>query len=206
MQVELIKVSKNFQNHAVFKDVNLSIPAGYRGVILGGNGSGKSTLLKVISGALSPSSGKVEMLENGRKIPEADLYKYIAFCGPYSELIEDLTLNELIDFQAKFRAFIPAATKQKIIDLLYLKKFQDKPLKVYSSGMKQRVRLALALLADVPIILLDEPTSNLDPEGKKWYRMLVENYIQDRTLIVASNFLEEEYFFSKEQITLTAFQ
>lgn len=206
MQVELEQISKNFQNHAVFKRVNLSIPAGYRGVILGGNGSGKSTLLKVISGALAPSTGKIYLLDDGQKIPESQHYKHIAFCGPYTELIEDLTLGELIDFQSKFRPFIPGLTKQQLIDLLYLKKFQNKPLKVYSSGMKQRVRLVLAILADVPIVLLDEPTSNLDPDGKKWYRKLIEDYIQDRTVIVASNFLEEEYFFARDQITLAAFQ
>ena len=206
MQVELEQISKNFQNHAVIKGVDLSFPAGYRGVILGGNGSGKSTLLKIISGALTPTTGKVHLLHNGSKIPESLHYKHIAFCGPYSELIEDLTLSELLDFQAKFRTFIPGLGKREIIDLLNLQKFQNKPLKVFSSGMKQRVRLALALLADVPIVLLDEPTSNLDPEGKKWYRNLIEEYIQDRTLIVASNFLEEEYFFATEQISLASFQ
>jgi len=202
MQVELRDISKNFQSHAVFKGVNLTLPDGYRGVVLGGNGSGKSTLLKIISGALTPSSGKVVYREKDGEIAENYRYKKVAFCGPYTDLIEDFTLNELIDFQQLFRPFLPGIDKTGIVELVYLKTFQDKAIKTYSSGMKQRVRLALAVLADVPLLLLDEPTSNLDPQGKSWYTSLIKEFLGNRSVLVASNHLPQEYDFTNAEIDL----
>jgi ABC-type multidrug transport system ATPase subunit len=206
MQVELQNISKIFQNHAVFKGVNLSLADGYTGVILGGNGSGKSTLLKVISGALTPSSGGVIFSENGTAIPAEAHYQKVAFCGPYTDLIEDFTLIELIQFQQKFRPFLPGIAQTEILSWLNLRRFENRPIKTYSSGMKQRVRLALTIFSDVPLLLLDEPTSNLDPEGKGWYRKLIESFLGQRSAIVASNYFEEEYFFAKNEIALRDFQ
>ena len=206
MQVELQNISKNFQSHAVFKGVNLILPYGYKGVILGGNGSGKSTLLKVISGALTPSNGKVIFSENGRTVPADEHYQKVAFCGPYTDLIEDFTLIELLDFQQKFRHYLPGITTENILEWLKLKRFENSPIKTYSSGMKQRVRLALTIFSDVPLLLLDEPTSNLDPDGKLWYRKLMESFLGERSAIVASNYFEEEYFFAQNEIALRDFQ
>jgi ABC-type multidrug transport system ATPase subunit len=206
MQVELQNISKNFQSHAVFTGVNLTLPYGYKGVILGGNGSGKSTLLKVISGALTPSSGKIVFSENGKPIPAESHYQKVAFCGPYTDLIEDFTLIELIQFQQKFRPFLAGIKQAEILGWLNLKRFENSQIKTYSSGMKQRVRLALTIFSNVPLLLLDEPTSNLDPEGKLWYRKLVEAHLGNRSAIVASNFFEDEYFFAEDEIALRDFQ
>lgn len=206
MQVELINISKKFQNHAIFSGVNMVLPTGYKGVLLGGNGSGKSTLIKIISGALTPSTGSVILTDERNQISSTEQYKYLAFCAPYTDLIEDFTLTELLAFQAQFKPFVAGISPREIIDLLDLKKFQHRPIRMYSSGMKQRVKLALTVLCNVPIVLLDEPTSNLDPTGRQWYKQLIETFIENRTLIVASNFLEEEYFFANAQITLADYQ
>jgi ABC-type multidrug transport system ATPase subunit len=206
MQVKLANIGKNFQNHSVFKRVNIDIPSGYRGVILGGNGSGKSTLLKVISGALMPSEGRVTYHVNGQEIAADKAHKYVSFCGPYTDLIEDFTLVELIAFQAKFKAFLPHVDAKRILERLNLKRFENKLIKTYSSGMKQRVRLALSVMADTPLLLLDEPTSNLDPQGKEWYGELVGDFANKRTVIVASNYFKEEYAFTTEEINLSNYQ
>jgi ABC-type multidrug transport system ATPase subunit len=206
MQVDLRDISKNFQDHPVFRHVTLTLPDGFRGVVLGGNGSGKSTLLKVISGALTPSSGEVFFRENGTLIPKENQYQKVAFCGPYTELIEDFTLREIVQFHQKFRPFLPGIGSAHILEALHLPRFEDKLIKTYSSGMKQRVRLALSIFTDVPLLLLDEPNSNLDPDGKLWYRDLMTTYLGNRSAIVASNFYKEEYFFADAEIALRDFQ
>ena len=206
MQVKLTDVGKVFMDHAVFKNMNLTMPSGYRGVVLGGNGSGKSTLLKVVSGALTPSFGKVSYQLDNKTISPEKLYKHGAFCAPYIDLVEEFTLAEHIAFQGTFKPFLPGLDAQKIIEKLYLKRHANKPIKTYSSGMRQRVRLALAILADVPLLLLDEPTSNLDPEGKAWYGQLLNDFAGNRTILVGSNHLEEEYFFADHKIQIADYK
>jgi len=206
MQVKLHDVSKQFQSHSVFKNVRLDLRDGYRGVILGGNGSGKSTLLKVISTALVPSTGTVLYSLNQEEIEENARYKHVSFCAPYIDLIEDFTLEEHITFQQKFRPFIAGLSSAEIINRLQLGRFKDRSIKNYSSGMRQRVRLALAIMADSELLLLDEPTSNLDPKGKTWYKELLQEFAGKRSIIAGSNFLDEEFFFAKNTIELKDFQ
>jgi len=206
MQVKLHDISKVFQNHSVFKNVNLELPSGYRAAILGGNGSGKSTLLKVISTAMMPSNGTVSYSVNGKEIDESNRYRHVSFGAPYMELIEDLTLEELVGFHAKFRPFLNGLTKDAIIERLNLGRFKDKQIKTFSSGMRQRVRLILAVGTQSDLLLLDEPTSNLDPAGKKWYQELVNDFAGERTILVGSNNLKEEYFFTKNTIELSNFK
>jgi ABC-type multidrug transport system ATPase subunit len=206
MRVELVDIGKRFQNHSVFNGVNLDIPSGYRGVILGGNGSGKSTLLKIISGALEPSQGTVSYFIGEQKVPSDRMYQQVSFCGPYTELIEDFTLPELIDFQAKFKSFLPGLSSQLIRDRLNLERFKNQRIKTFSSGMKQRVRLALSIMSNTPLLLLDEPTSNLDPQGKTWYMELVTEFAQNKTILVASNHLKDEYAFATHEINLHNYQ
>jgi ABC-type multidrug transport system ATPase subunit len=206
MRVELVDIGKRFQNHSIFNGVNLDIPSGYRGVILGGNGSGKSTLLKIISGALEPSQGTVSYFIGEQKVPSDRMYQQVSFCGPYTELIEDFTLPELIDFQAKFKAFLPGLSSQLIRDRLNLERFKNQRIKTFSSGMKQRVRLALSIMSNTALLLLDEPTSNLDPQGKTWYMELVTEFAQNKTILVASNHLKDEYAFATHEINLHNYQ
>ncbi len=206
MQVKLQNISKTFQSHSVFKNVNLDLPVGYRGVVLGGNGSGKSTFLKILSTALVPSTGTISYLQNNVLVDETARYKHISFCAPYIDLIEDFSLIEHLEFQLKFRPFLADITPTQLVERLQLQRFKDRPLKTYSSGMRQRVRLILAIAAKTDLLLLDEPTSNLDPKGKAWYKDLLLEYAGNRSIIVGSNFLEDEFFFVKNTIELKDFQ
>ncbi|MCW3102863.1 MAG: transporter ATP-binding protein [Bacteroidetes bacterium] len=172
-------------------------------MILGSNGSGKSTLLQVIAGSMIPSEGEVlfrDPFSEKKNIPEEDAYKYVSYAAPYLELFDEFTLRESIEFQAQFKPFRKGLTTKEIISITDLEKAKDKPLKYYSSGMRQRVRLALAVLADTPLLLLDEPASNLDKKAIGWYQELVGNHAQNRMVIVASNQQEYEYPFCNKEL------
>jgi ABC-type multidrug transport system ATPase subunit len=129
-----------------------------------------------------------------------DIFSHLSFAAPYLELFEEFTLTESIEFQAQFKPFSNNLSTKQIVELTQLEKSQDKQIKYYSSGMKQRVRLALAVLADTPLLLLDEPTSNLDKKAIDWYQKLVDDFSKDRLIIVASNQQEYEYPFCNKQL------
>jgi ABC-type multidrug transport system ATPase subunit len=168
-------------------------------VILGANGSGKSTLLQIIAGNLVPSEGTISY-RNGTGIPGDAFYAHISMAAPYLELIEEFTLNEMLRFHAKFKTMKNGMGPDAIIERCYLGDAANKKIKDYSSGMKQRVKLALAILSDTPVLLLDEPCSNLDAKGVDWYKKLIEEFNKDRLIIVCSNEQKDEYGFCKKEI------
>lgn len=193
MTISLENVGRRFNQEWIFRNINYQFNIAEKYAILGPNGSGKSTLLSVLLGNLSPSEGRISYAKE-RSLPVEHIYQYISFAAPYLDLIEEFTLQETIDFHFKFKAFCEGMSAEALLDLLGLAKSQDKALKYFSSGMKQRTRLALACCADTPILLLDEPTSNLDKQGIRWYHQLIDQFAKDRMLIVGSN-QETEYSF-----------
>lgn len=202
MQVTLSNIGKRYNYEWIFRKVNYEFTNTNSYVILGGNGSGKSTLLQVIAGNLISSEGEIKYLSetNKKEIAIENVFQHMSFASPYLEIFEEFTLAESIEFQAKFKPFFTGLNPETIIALTQLEKAKDKQIKHYSSGMKQRVRLALAILSDTPLLLLDEPTSNLDKKAIDWYQNLIANYTQNRLVIVCSNQLEHEYFFCKKQV------
>ena len=171
MNISLDNIGKRYNYEWIFRNVNLDFGTGDNYVILGANGSGKSTLLQVIAGSLLASEGKVRYQSSrAAKLSEENIFHHLSYAAPYLDLFEDFTLAESIEFQAKFKPFHRGLTTQKIIGIAELGKAKNKQLKYYSSGMKQRVRLTLAVLADTPLLLLDEPASNLDKAAIGWYQ------------------------------------
>ncbi|MFY9311090.1 MAG: ATP-binding cassette domain-containing protein [Bacteroidia bacterium] len=208
MQINLSNIGKRYNYEWIFRKVNYDFTNTESYVILGGNGSGKSTLLQVIAGNLIASEGETKYKIDSRQ-PEVqveNIYKHLSFASPYLELFDEFTLKESIEFQAKFKPFYAGLNPESIIELTQLEKAKDKQLKHFSSGMKQRVRLALAILADTPLLLLDEPTSNLDKKAIDWYQNLIGNYTKNRLIIVCSNQLEHEYFFCKKQLHIEEYK
>ncbi len=200
MNVILDNIGKRYNYEWIFRKVNYEFLEENNYVILGANGSGKSTLLQVITGSMIPSEGSVGY-ENGLvSMYEESFYRCVSYAAPYLELFEEFTLAESIEFQAKFKPFYEGLTTHKIVELTGLEKTKGKQLKYFSSGMKQRVRLALAILCDTPILLLDEPASNLDKKAIDWYQRLVTDYSNERLIIVASNQIEHEYPFCNKQV------
>lgn len=205
MDVKLDNIGRRFNREWIFEGVDYTFENGSSYAILGHNGSGKSTLLQVIAGSLSPSSGTIAYLHDGKSIDIDNIYQQVALAAPYLELIEEFSLSELLDFHFRFKRPLKQLTTKQIIALLGLERSASKPLKYFSSGMKQRTKLALALCSDTSLILLDEPASNLDSTGIAWYKEMVGQFCKNRTLIVCSN-QDFEYDFCNYSVQITDYK
>jgi ABC-type multidrug transport system ATPase subunit len=204
--ISLHNIGKKFNREWIFRDLNYEIDPGERLVILGGNGSGKSTLLQVISGFITPNKGEVIYELDGKKLDPEKIKDHISFASPYLQLVEDFTLPEMIAHAGKFKRFLDQRSSHEIIDIIQLSSSRNKLIRQFSSGMKQRLKLGLALLADTQIVLLDEPVSNLDREAIKWFGEMIKRYAGQRTVIVCSNAITEEYFFCDKQIVVSDYK
>ena len=206
MKITLEQAGKRFQKYWIFRDVSYTFEAGQTYALLGANGSGKSTLLRAIAGIQALSSGKVTFTGNsGEVIPNNEVYRSISFCAPGMELVEELTLTEFLNFHFSFKKIIPGYDTTRLIDLTGLANARDKPIGDYSSGMKQRVKLIQAMCSDTPILLLDEPCTNLDNAGVEQYFEWIELFAKNRLVIVASNDARE-YQFCSEKLQMSDFK
>lgn len=205
LKIQVQEASKRFQYEWIFKNLSLELNSGDSLAITGSNGSGKSTLLKCISGAVPLSTGKLSYFLNEKLLAESEWYTALALATPYMELPEEFTLREAIEFHFKFKKPHLNLSLKEIIEILYLETHQNKPVSQFSSGMKQRVKLGLAVLSEVPLVLLDEPTSNLDKKGIQWYLSLIQTYTKNRLVIVCSN-EPREYEFCSQKLAMEDFK
>lgn len=187
MTISADKVGKRFLNSWIFRDISLELKSGVTYALIGHNGSGKSTLLQILAGYLSPSEGEVIFEHQGNKVKRDDIHKFLSFCSPYTELIEELTLEEHLDFHQKFRPFVDDLDVNAVMEFMELEREWDKEVRFFSSGMKQRLKLALSILSQSGFILLDEPSTNLDQASTQWFLNLLEKYRGDRIIVIASN-------------------
>lgn len=201
MKISLKDTSKRFQRHWIFRNINYDFISPTAYALLGPNGSGKSTLLRIISGMQSPSVGKVEFSNHGQQIENNKMFPHISFSAPGQEIVEELTLREFFQFHFSFKKPLNGLSIDDIIRETGLQKAANNPIGDYSSGMKQRVKLAQAIFSDTGILLLDEPCTNLDQQGVEQYRDWMDKYSKDRLVIVASNDVRE-YYFCTEQIVI----
>jgi ABC-type multidrug transport system ATPase subunit len=195
MQISLTNTGKRFNREWIFRGFSYEFAAPEKYAVTGPNGSGKSTLLQVVAGSLTHSEGTVQFA-NGQGIAAAENhFKYVSVAAPYLELIEEMTANEFLAFHTQFKPLnIPAAEALQIINL---SNAADKQIRYYSSGMKQRLKLAQAFFSTSPVLLLDEPTTNLDREGVELYLELIQNYTANKLVIISSNVMEEYQFCDK---------
>lgn len=201
MQIELAEIGKKFNREWVFKEVNYSFKKNSVTSIQGTNGSGKSTLLKIISGAELPSKGTITYQQASKPITDLnEIYKHISFVGPYMDLPELLTIRELYEFQVKFKPL--RYSYSDFVRKVMLENDQEKQIKNYSSGMRQRLKLGLSILSESPIIFLDEPCSNLDQKGIDLYQDMLRNNADDRIIIIGSNEDINETFMATETINI----
>lgn len=188
MNITLNNLGRRFNRSWIFRSLDTEIVAGQHVLIQGSNGSGKSTLTQIISGFLSPSEGSISWRRNdGEQIAAEQLPFEIAFAAPYQELYQELRLEEIIEFHCTFRSFHSGIDTASFIDLIYLQGEEKKLIKHFSSGMKQRLKLGLAILSESQLLLLDEPISNLDKQAASWYRELLSTYATNKTVVVSSN-------------------
>lgn len=205
MEIILENVGRRFNQEWIFRKINYNLVQGESYAILGPNGSGKSTLLQVLSGSLSVSEGQISYRSGGRSIELESIFQYLSLATPYLELIEEFTLVELIAFHFKFKQAIDGWDALRMIEYLGLERSKDKEIRYFSSGMKQRVKLLLACCTETPILLLDEPTTNLDEQGIAWYHQLIERFSINRLVVVCSN-QPIEYSFCKNQLLIAEYK
>ena len=203
--LQVKKASKRFHREWIFKNLDLELSAGDVLAITGGNGSGKSTLLKCLSGAIPLTQGSIEYREVTGKLAEESWFRSLAIATPYLELPEEFTLSEVLAFHFQFKRPLNQLSNPEILAILGLEKHQSKSISQFSSGMKQRVKLALAIFSEVPLLFLDEPTTNLDKQGVSWYLDLIQKYAQDRILVICSN-EPREYEFCEKKIAMEDFK
>ncbi|HWK02955.1 MAG TPA: ABC transporter ATP-binding protein [Puia sp.] len=195
MRITLIDAGKRFNRDWIFRHLHYEFIAGHTYAITGPNGSGKSTLLQVIGGAIGMSEGSAKYQDP--EISVEQVYKQIAIAAPYLELIEEMTATEFLRFHQSFKPFLPSCAIPDILSQVGLGNAAHKQIRYYSSGMRQRARLAQAIFSDTPVILLDEPCTNLDSEGIALYRQLIRDYCTGRMVIVSSNDTQEYDFCEK---------
>jgi ABC-type multidrug transport system ATPase subunit len=202
MQIQLTDLAKRYNYEWIFRNLTYTFSDNNNYVILGANGSGKSTLLQIIAGYATTSEGSIIYTHNNNTIESENIYSHVSIAAPYLEHYEEYTLKETIDFHQKFKPLLNNMPTEDVIEITQLGKATNKQLKYFSSGMKQRVRLALAILSNTPLLLLDEPTANLDKQAIEWYQQLIKNYGNNRLIIVCSNQQEQEYEFCNQQLNI----
>jgi ABC-type multidrug transport system ATPase subunit len=201
MRIILSDCGKRFNRDWIFRHLNYKFLPGETYAITGANGSGKSTLLQVLSGSMAASEGKTQWNKSAKNIDEEKVHQSIAIAAPYLEVIEEMTVIEFLEFHRYFKPLMQGLSITDIIKLVGLDKAAHKQIRYYSSGMKQRVKLAQAIFSDVPVLLLDEPCTNLDTAGIDLYQQLIHEYANGKTIIVSSND-EVEYSFCKQVISI----
>jgi ABC-type multidrug transport system ATPase subunit len=203
LEITLRKTGKKFYREWIFRNLDVELSFSDSLAILGPNGSGKSTLLQVISGSVIPTEGTINYYDEEKKIEAENIFHQVSLAAPYLELIEEFTLKEIVAFHFRLKKSVQNYAEKEILSITGLESSKDKVFKYFSSGMKQRVKLALALLSDVKILLLDEPCSNLDKQAILWFRELINQYSKDKITVVCSNNQPEEFDFCTKQINLT---
>ncbi len=213
MTISLSDAGKRFNRDWIFRHFNYTFESGQSYAITGPNGSGKSTLLQALSGGMMLNEGSIEFgvqssgsgVNNKTIISIEEIYNHVSICAPYLEVIEEMTLKEFLDFHQGFKPFLNGITADSIISVLGLEKAINKQIRYYSSGMKQRVKLAQSIFSDTAIVLLDEPCTNLDTEGIALYHRLINDHCKDRLVVVSSND-EVEYKFCGEKINVSDYK
>ncbi|MGB3465287.1 MAG: ATP-binding cassette domain-containing protein [Cyclobacteriaceae bacterium] len=204
-QIRVENLSKTYNREIILKEFSHHFSTGRPTAITGSNGSGKSTLLKLIAGVILPNRGQINFFQNQEVIKEEKVFRHLTFCSPAQELVEEFTLQEMLDFHLKFRSFANGLSKSDFLAKTYFQGHEKKKISLFSSGMKQRLKLGLALFTESGVLLLDEPTTNMDQEGIDWYRKNIINVLNDRLVIVASN-QQHEYNYCEDIISMAAYK
>ena len=205
MTISLSDAGKRFNRDWIFRHFTYTFETGNAYAITGPNGSGKSTLLQVLSGGMMINEGKIQWALVDNELANEQIYQHVSVCAPYLELIEEMTLTEFMNFHQEFKPWLPGLSAKEIIAIIGLEKAVNKQIRYYSSGMKQRVKLAQCILSDTMIVLLDEPCTNLDTAGIDLYHSLINKYCKHRLVAVSSND-ETEYKFCTHLININDYK
>lgn len=187
MKILVTKAGKRYNREWIFRSLELELSSDKHWAITGHNGSGKSTLLQCIAGSMYLNEGTITYEQSNQVIEPEDQFKHIAICAPYLEVIEEMTALEFLNYHSSFKPFKGNWSSSKILEEIGLAKATNKQIRYFSSGMKQRIKLAQAFFSDSEVLLLDEPCTNLDQTGIDLYKHLVDTLCQDRLVLISSN-------------------
>ena len=206
MQITVENIGKKFVREWIFRNASFELLSGQTYTFVGPNGSGKSTLLQLLTGLFPASEGVIRYIDHtDKEVDTDDWYKHIVIAAPYLELVEEFTLREMVEFHTKFKPLKNKISIAEFEDMIQLSHASSKLIRHFSSGMKQRLKLGLAFLSDVPVIFLDEPTTNLDAQGFQWYLDNVILHTQNQLVLLGSN-VKQEYEFCENIISVSAFK
>lgn len=205
MKIQLNNVGKRYNRDWIFRNLSYTFLPGNSYAIIGPNGSGKSTLLQILSGAASINEGQCTFFINEQPLALEKVYTHIAYCAPHLELVEEFTLMELLQFHQSFKPFLKGVSADEIAARVELAHVKHKKISEYSSGMKQRAKLAQSIFSDTPAVLLDEPCTNLDKAGIDLYHSLIDQYCKNRLILISSND-KTEYSFCSQIIDITQYK
>ncbi|WKN41520.1 ABC transporter ATP-binding protein [Tunicatimonas pelagia] len=215
VRIELEQVGKKFQRgqHSgnlglgewIFRGITLTFQQQQSYAFTGPNGSGKSTLLLILAGLLPPSKGKIHYYQKEKPVDEETIFRHISMSAPYMELIEEFTLEEFLSFHTTLKPFKPGVTANQLLERTGLTAARQKYIYQFSSGMKQRLKLGISFYSQSPVLLLDEPCSNLDQQGIQWYQEEIKQHIAEKLVIICSN-QSFEYDFCDQIIDITQFK
>lgn len=188
MKITLDGIGKRYRSNWLFRNLNTELTAPGNYMITGYNGSGKSTLLLILTGFVTPTAGKMVWTGNdGNVLKREDAFEHFSLCSPALDLFDELTLAELVERHFTFRNLSDGYKITDVKEICGLDAHWNKSIGTFSSGMKQRVKIALAVLTQSSALVLDEPAMNLDSRSVDWYYQLINSYLGDRLLIVATN-------------------
>ena len=202
LTLEAENLCHRFGRRPLFSDISIAVGKGDVLLVTGPNGSGKSTLLRILSGFLNPTGGKVTLVENGERFGPRHLFHAIGMCTPEMRLYEELTGWENLRFFADLRGMKDGGVRfRNILSEAGLERARNSQVKVYSSGMKQRLKLLLASFHLPPVLYLDEPGSNLDQDGMTFVANIIDRQREKGITILATND-PAEYAYGNKKIAL----
>ncbi|MCX8010413.1 MAG: ABC transporter ATP-binding protein [Ignavibacteria bacterium] len=195
IKLQLKNIKKTFGRRLVFDKLNVNVNSPNSLIITGKNGSGKSTLVKIISGLLTPNSGELLLHINEKKIDRENYYQFMGLVSPYLVLYDEFSAEENLILIQKIRGIkIDKSLINNLLKEIGLYDRKDDLLRTFSSGMKQRMKYASAILHNPKVLCLDEPTANLDSEGKEFVEKVISDYRKNGIVIIATNEKEDLKF------------
>lgn len=205
LTIQMDNLGKRFNREWIFRKLSFTFHCGGTYAITGPNGSGKSTLLQILWGQSLPSAGSIVYRDGQETVPAEDMFQRISIATPYMDLIDEFTLEEQIRFHFRFKPIRKGITPDALIDIMYLGNSREKQIGNFSSGMRQRLKLALAFYTETDVVFLDEPGTNLDRQAFSWYLAELNKLPQNLLLLIASN-NPAEYPQAREAIDIMKFK
>jgi ABC-type multidrug transport system ATPase subunit len=205
IRFEVNGLAKRFNREWIFRRLDYTFAPNTTYAVTGPNGSGKSTLLQVLWGQTPPSSGILKYHEGDKVIAVEDIYQRISIATPYMDLIDEFTLEEMVEFHFSLKKLRNGLTTETVIERMSLQNARKKQIVNLSSGMRQRVKLGLAFSTHADIVFLDEPGTNLDKSAFQWYLDRLSE-IQSKSMIFIASNDPQEYLTAHQILNILDFK